>query len=58
MAVFDAISYAMGELVAYGVGKATGRALKLEPKRAQRIGESVVIGVVVAAGLIVTFVYS
>lgn len=54
----EAIPAAIAELVAYVAGKATGRAFKLEPKQAQRIGEYVVIALVVSAGLIVTLIYS
>ena len=58
MALLEAISGAVAELAAYAAGRATGRVFKLEPKRAERIGEYILILVVVLAGLIVTLVYS
>ena len=58
MAAFEAIPAAIAEFIAYLAGTATGRAFKLEPKQAQRIGEYLVIGLIALAGLIVTLVYS
>lgn len=57
MALFDAIPTVLAELVAYVVGKVTGRVFKLEPKGAQRIGEYIVLGLVASAGLIVTLAW-
>ena len=54
----DAIPAAIAEIVAYVVGKVTGRAFKLDPKRSQRIGEYIVIAVIIGAGVAVTLVYS
>ena len=42
----------------YVVGKITGRAFKLGPKRAQRIGEYIVMAVIIGVGVAVTLVYS
>ena len=58
MALFDAISYAVAELVARVAGKVTGRVFKIQAKAARRIGEYIVMGLIVSAGLIVTLVYS
>ena len=54
----DAIPAAIAEIVAYVIGKVTGRAFKLELKRAQRIGEYIVMAVIIGAGVAVTLVYS
>jgi hypothetical protein len=54
----DAIPAAVAEIVAYVVGKVTGRACKLAPERAQRIGEYFVMAVIIGAGVAVTLVYS
>ena len=54
----DAIPAAVAEIVAYVVGKITGRAFKMDPKRAQRIGEYIVMAVIIGVGVAVTVVYS
>lgn len=54
----DVIPAAVAEIVAYVVGKVTGRACKLDPERAQRIGEYIAMAVIIGAGLAVTLVYS
>ena len=54
----DAITGTIAEVVAYVIGKITGRALKLDPKQAQRVGEYAVIAVVLGAGVLVTLIYS
>jgi len=54
----DAIPAAIAEIVAYVIGKVTGRAFKLDPERAQRIGEYTVMAVIIGAGVAVTLVYS
>lgn len=54
----DAITGTIAEVVAYVIGKITGRALKLDQKQAQRVGEYVVIAVVLGAGVLVTLIYS
>ena len=54
----DAIPAAIAEIVAYVVGKITRRAFKLDPKRAQRIGEYIVMAVIIGVGVAVTLVYS
>lgn len=56
--VFDALPTLVAEIVAYVIGKVIGRPFRLDAKRAQRIGEYLVIAVVLGAGVIVTLVYS
>ena len=58
MAFLDAIPGAVAEIVAYVAGKVTGRVFELEPKKAQRIGEYIVIGFICSAGLVITLAYS
>jgi branched-subunit amino acid ABC-type transport system permease component len=58
MSLLDATAYAIGETVAYLAGRVVGRTFHLEPKKAQRIGEYVVIGVIVGAAVFVTVAYS
>ena len=42
----------------YVVGKVTGRAFKMDPKRAQRIGEYIVMAVIIGVRVAVTLAYS
>ena len=58
MSILDATAYAIGETAAYVVGRIAGRTFHLEPKRAQRIGEYIVIGVIVGAAVLITVIYS
>lgn len=58
MSFLDASAYAIGETVAYLAGRVVGRTFHLDPKKAQRIGEYVVIGVIVGAAIFITVVYS
>ena len=58
MSVLDASASAIGETVAYLAGRVVGRTFQLEPKKAQRIGEYIVIGVIVGAAVLVTVAYS
>lgn len=53
-----AIPAAVAEIVAYVIGKVTGRTFKLDPERAQRIGEYIVMAVIIGAGVAVTHEYS
>jgi hypothetical protein len=46
------------ELVAWAVGKVTGRTFKIDPKRAENIGSMIVLAVIAIAGIAVTLVYS
>ena len=58
MSILGATAYAIGEIAAYLVGRVAGRTFHLEAKRAQRIGEYIVIGAIVAAAVLVTVTYS
>ncbi len=58
MSILDAPAYAIGETAAHVAGRIAGRTLNLEPKRAQRIGEYIVIGVIVGAAVLVTVIHS
>ena len=58
MSLFEGVADAVAELIAYVAGKATGRIFKIESNRAQRIGEYLVIALVLSAVVIVTLVYS
>ena len=58
MSLPDAITHAVGETAAWLVGRMLGRSLGLEPARAHRVGERVLLAVAVCAALIVTMVYS
>jgi hypothetical protein len=58
MSLFEGVANAVAELIAYVAGKATGRTLKIEPDRAQKIGEYMVIALVLSSVVIVTLVYS
>jgi len=58
MSILDATAYAIGETAAYVVGRIAGRTFHLEPKRARRIGEYIVIGVIVGAAVLITVIYS
>lgn len=52
MSAFDAVAYVIGEATAHIAGRIVGRTLTLERKRAQRIGASIVIGLVFAFFLV------
>lgn len=58
MSIIDAVTYAIGEASAFLVGRLVGRTFRLEPKKAQRIGENIVIAIVVGGLIVVTFAYS
>ncbi|MDA8259804.1 MAG: hypothetical protein M0Z99_29885 [Betaproteobacteria bacterium] len=58
MSILDAAAYAIGETSAYLVGRVAGRTFHLEPKKAQRIGEYIVIGAIAGAAVLVTVIYS
>ncbi len=61
MAILDEVVYAIGEVVAHAISAATGRTFHLEQQKARRIGEyfeMAICGAIVAAMIIVTFVYS
>jgi len=56
--ILKAIPAAVAEVLGYVLGKVTGRVFKLEEKQAQRIGEYIIIGVIVVAGTAITLIYS
>lgn len=58
MSILDAAASAIGETVACLAGRVAGHAFNLEPERAQRLGEYIVIGLIAGAGALVTFLYS
>jgi hypothetical protein len=58
MSIADATACAVGEIAAYVVGRIAGKTFRLEPKRAQRIGEYIVLGALFGAAVLVTFLYS
>jgi hypothetical protein len=58
MNVLEAAVCAIGEIAAYVIGRIAGYSFHLEPKKAQTIGEYVVIGVIVGSAVFVTLVYS
>ena len=49
---------AVAEAAAFVLGKILKSPFKLEPQRAHRMGEWIIIGSLVTAGLIVTIIYS
>lgn len=49
---------AVAKAAAFVLGKILERSFKIEPDRAHRIGEWIIIGVIVTAGLTVTIIYS
>ena len=58
MSILDAAAYAIGETVAYVVGRVVGRTFHLSPKKAKAIGDYFVIGVIVSAAILITVIYS
>jgi len=58
MNIVEAIIYAIGEAASYMVGALIGRTYRLEPKRAQRIGQTVIIVLFAGALIAFTVIYS
>ena len=56
--ILDAVTTAVAEILAYVLGKVTGRALKLEKELAQRIGEYTILDVIAVAGTALALIYS
>lgn len=59
--IFEAIkelSQAVGEFIAYAVGKIIGRCFDIEAKKAQKIGENVVLFLILISIVFVTLKYS
>ena len=56
--ILEAIPAALAEFMGYVIGNVTGRVFKLEEKQAKRIGEYIVLGIVVVVGMAITLIYS
>ncbi|MDZ7862841.1 hypothetical protein [Acidovorax sp.] len=56
--VAEGIAWFMVDVVAWGIGLVTGRAFKIDPGRAQHIGQAIMVAIVLGAGLTVTLLYS
>jgi hypothetical protein len=54
----EAVALSIGELASYLVGLIVGRTFDLPPKKAQTIGEYLIIGAIVSLGIAVTVIYS
>ena len=54
----EAITYAIGEAASYVAGLIIGRTFRLEPKRAQRIGEIVILTLLSGLLIALTVIYS
>jgi len=54
----DAITYAIGEAASYVAGLIIGHTFHIEPKRAQRIGEIVLIALLAGVLIALTVIYS
>jgi len=58
MSIFEAAALSIGEVAAYVVGLCAGKTFHLDPKKAQHIGEYIVLGVIFGAAVLVTVIYS
>ena len=58
MPFLEAIALSVGEFAGYLAGLVVGRTFDLSPKKAQAIGEYLIIGLVVTAAVAVTVLYS
>jgi hypothetical protein len=58
MSIFDATAYVIGEAAAHIVGRIIGHSFHIKPDRAKRIGENIVISLIIGSGIVVTFIYS
>lgn len=56
--VAEVMAWFMVDVVASGIGMATGRVFKITPRRAQHLGQSVAFAIILGAGLTVTLLYS
>ena len=54
----EAVALSIGELAGYLVGLIVGRTFDLPPKRAQAIGEYLILGVIAGAAIAITVIYS
>lgn len=58
MAWLEPLAVLIGEAAAYLVGLIVGRTFDLDAEKAQAIGEYVIVGIIAAAAVAVTFTYS
>jgi hypothetical protein len=56
--ILSAVYEAIGEVVAHVLSKIIGTALDIKPKTARRIGEMIVLGLIVVAVMIIVLKYS
>lgn len=54
----EAVALSIGELAGYLVGLIVGRTFDLPPKKAQAIGEYLILGVIASAAIAITVIYS
>lgn len=54
----EAIALSIGELAGYLAGLVVGRTFDLSPKKAQTIGEYLILGLIASAAIAITFIYS
>ena len=58
MPILEAVAVSLGELAGYLAGLVVGRAFDLPPKKAQAIGEYLILGVIASAAIAITVIYS
>ena len=58
MDLFEPIAGAVGELSACVLGRVVGRTFNLDGRKAQRIGEHVILAVVLGTAVILTVMFS
>lgn len=56
--MFESIAYLIGEIVAYLAGLLIGRKFQVDPARAQKLGESLILAVLIFLLLGITFAYA
>lgn len=56
--LLEAVAASFGELAGYLAGLVVGRTFDLPPKKAQAIGEYLILGVIACAAVAVTVIYS
>ena len=56
--MLEAVAVSLGELAGYLAGLAVGRTFDLPPKKAQAIGEYLILGVIASAAIAITAIYS
>jgi hypothetical protein len=54
----EAVALSIGELAGYLVGLMLCRTFDLPPKRAQAIGEYLILGVIATVAIVITIIYS